>query len=349
MGVGRQVLLDLTYGGNSIWADVEEEALSFTYTEEASGSADVLTVELVDPDGKWRSEWFPKRGVEIEAAITSIGFGPEDIELDCGTFEIAKPRVSGPPDKISFEATATRVTGKLKRERRSFPWQNISLENLCSLLSGRAGLSLDYRGEEITIDREEQTRQTDLQFLAKLCAKHDHGLKIWRDELRVYSFEQFEAEPARVVIDRADGNLIKYAYAADAHDIYRAVEVSYRDPVRGQTMTSVYKPKYPPPSGSIKRINAKVKSAAQARRIAQKAIRQANSKELTGDLTVVGDLRLRAANNTQLKGFGIADVYPVFNTKVVHSVGSSGFTTSLDFRRIVILDRPRVNADLDVL
>lgn len=349
MAVARQVAVDLTYGGNSIWADVEAEALKVVFVEEASGKVDRLSVELADPTGKWSGEWFPPRGAVIEAAITSIGFPPEDIELDCGTFEITEVKGSGPPDKVGFEAQSVKVTKKLKKEKRTYAWQNISLKNLCVILSGSSGLELDYQGEEIRIEREDQNDITDLQFLTRLCAKYDHGLKIFRDTLRVYSFEGFEGQPPALTIDRAGGRVLKWNFKADAHDIFRGCEVQYHDPVRDQTVVSTYTPKYPPVSGSVHRIKAKVKTAAEARALAYKAIRQANGKELTGSITVAGDLRLRAANNTQLQGFGIADTYPVVNTKVVHSVVGGGFTSALDFRRVVILDQPRVNNDLDVL
>ncbi|HHU7907749.1 TPA: late control D family protein, partial [Escherichia coli] len=64
------------------------------------------------------------------------------------------------------------------------------------------------------------------------------------------------------------------------------------------------------------------------------ALRLKNRYQNTGSLVLVGDTRLVAGVTINLEGFGsFSGKYLI--SKAVHSIGTSGYTTSIDVRRVI--------------
>ena len=80
-------------------------------------------------------------------------------------------------------------------------------------------------------------------------------------------------------------------------------------------------------------MNKRVKSGAEARRLAQKTLRKLNKKETTGDISVVGNIELLGGACIDLEGFGSFDG-KYFIEKATHSIGK-GYTTSLEIRKVL--------------
>ena len=86
-------------------------------------------------------------------------------------------------------------------------------------------------------------------------------------------------------------------------------------------------------SGQVFVIKKRCSSQAEAERIAKAKLRQLNLRQTTGNLTVVGDPLLVAGGVISLKGFGSFDG-KFFIEQADHSIGSSGYTTSVQVRRV---------------
>ena len=65
-----------------------------------------------------------------------------------------------------------------------------------------------------------------------------------------------------------------------------------------------------------------------AKKIAREKIRKANKKEITGSITLMGDLRFVGGSNVKISGFVAFDGEYVIE-KATHSISSS-YTTKLD-------------------
>jgi len=80
-------------------------------------------------------------------------------------------------------------------------------------------------------------------------------------------------------------------------------------------------------------LKKRVKSQAEAKRLAEAKLRELNAKVMTGTLTLVGNVTLCAGCVVECKGFGSFDGNFVIE-EARHSVGSSGYTTDLRVRRV---------------
>ncbi len=80
-------------------------------------------------------------------------------------------------------------------------------------------------------------------------------------------------------------------------------------------------------------LKKRVKSQAEAKRLAEAKLRELNAKVMTGSMTVVGNVSLVAGVVIECKGFGSFDGNFVIE-EARHSVGAQGYTTGLRLRRV---------------
>ena len=88
-----------------------------------------------------------------------------------------------------------------------------------------------------------------------------------------------------------------------------------------------------PESAQEYELKKRVKSQAEAKRLAEAKLRELNGKVMTGSLSMVGSCALCAGVVVECKGFGSFDGNFVV-TEARHSVGSQGYTTDLRLRRV---------------
>lgn len=80
-------------------------------------------------------------------------------------------------------------------------------------------------------------------------------------------------------------------------------------------------------------LKKRVKSQAEAERLAKAKLRELNAKIMTGQVTLVGDPSIAAGVVIAVKGFGSFDGNFIVE-EARHSVSSSGYTTELRLRRV---------------
>ena len=88
-----------------------------------------------------------------------------------------------------------------------------------------------------------------------------------------------------------------------------------------------------PESAQEFELKKRVKSQAEAKRLAEAKLRELNAKVMTGSLTLVGNTSLCAGTVIECKGFGSFDGRFVIE-EAKHTVGSSGYTTDIRVRRV---------------
>ena len=80
-------------------------------------------------------------------------------------------------------------------------------------------------------------------------------------------------------------------------------------------------------------LKKRVKSQAEAERLAKAKLRELNAKIMTGQVTIVGDPSIAAGVVIAVKGFGSFDGNFIVE-EARHNVSSSGYTTELRLRRV---------------
>lgn len=329
----RYAEVSIIYEGKDISRDIAPYLVSFTYTDNASDKADDISLTLEDRARLWCGDWFPSKGDKIRASIIVHNWEDESKteSLPCGLFEVDQIECSGPPNQVSIKAVSTLVTKPMRQEKHTKAWENVTLSAIAGDFANKSGLGLFWdSSEDPQFERRDQVEVSDLEFLSGLCRDYGIAVKVTDTQLVCYDEETYEEKSAVAEISADDKKLIRWSFSSKTAGTYKSAKISYHDPVKDETYEAEEDDEDNEGSGRVLVINQKADNEADARKIAKKKLRSANKKEITGNITLMGDLRFVGASNIIISGFGAFDgKYAI--EKASHSVGDS-YTTKLDLR-----------------
>jgi len=339
----RRVIISVTIGGHDATSYLSPSLLSFSYTDNASGKADSLQIELQDREGKWAGAWAPKKGTEIKASFRCMDWFGEGQHggLNCGSFKVDEKDLSGPPDKISLKAVSASLSGGLRETFRDKSWEGHTLKGVADEIAGVHGLSLVYEAPELTFARQDQREESDLAFISRLAGQRGINVKVHDDKLVLYGAKEADARPAGLVISKTGGQFSPKSYRLKEKSegtAFTGCVVSYRDPDTQQVHSWSFDAKgnrvesAASDAQKVWAVNKRVESEAEARKMAQDALRAKNQGEHTGSLEIMGHPGLVAGMTLSLVGFPEDYDGSYFVEKAEHKIGS-GYTTSVEIRR----------------
>lgn len=338
----RRCLVIVTYNGKDISADLQQYLKSVSYTDNMSGEADDLQLTLEDRQGLWQASWMPEKGATLDVSVKVIDAGTEQV-VRFGLFEIDEITSSGMPSEVCIKAVSVPDNNNLRGVERTRSWEKAELKSIANDIAGGAGLELLYDAKDYnpTIDRAEQSEQSDLSFLYKLCADHGLALKICNNQLVIFDEADYEAadavaqllKPGNIAADGAKTikHLKRYSLSSKVRDVYKACHVKYQEGKDKQKIEATFTAP-DKTDGKTLEVNEQVSSIADAERLAKKRLREKNSAEISGSFDIIGCPELAAAAVIQLSGFGVFDGKYIL-TQVRHEIGSGGYTTGVDMRR----------------
>lgn len=338
----RQATVIVEYDGKDISADLAPFLKSVSYRDNLSGYADDVEIKLEDRKGLWTGEWFPERGATLDISVTLASWkrigDTETVRL--GAFEIDEISGSAPPSEVSIKAVSVPDGNTLRGTEKTRSWEKAELKTIAKDIADGAGLELVFDTEENpTPDRIEQTEESDLAFLLKLCGDHGLALKIHDKQLVI--FDEIDYEKADTIAtlvkpgtetDAADviDKIISYSFKAGTRDIYKTCHVQYSDTESGETIEATFTDESKK-NGKTLEVKEQVKTVAEAEKLAKKRLREKNCDEFTMTFDVLGNLDLFAGATVDVVGYGKFDGKYIVTT-ANHDIGS-GYTTSLEMRR----------------
>lgn len=331
----RRAKLLLKYNNKDISADLAPFLLDFSYTDYASGKADDLQISLEDRGGLWRSSWMPDKGATIKASILTQNWEREGQikKLPLGTFEIDEIECSGPPDTVKIKAVSVPVSASLRGEDKTRAWEKIKLSTIAKDIANGAGLKLLYDAEYNPVyDRIEQTEESDLAFLLRLCEDAGLALKVTDKQIVIFDESKYEKQPPITTIIRGKSPVISYSGISETREIYSSARVEYQGSDNKKGIKYTYTPSNRPKTGKTLVINERVTSIAEAEQLAKMRLRQKNKEEVKFNLTMMGDIRLVAGVTVKIKGWGNFDG-KYFVETAEHS--GPGYTVKLELRRVL--------------
>lgn len=335
--------------------DISEELLPFlksiSYTDPISGEADSVDITLMDKDGRWRADWFPDKGATLDIEIyTRDG---EDVKaMRLGVFEIDEIESKGPPSEVIIKAVSVPENSQLRGVEKSKSWEKVKLSEIAQEIANNAGIKLYYdTAENPTLERVEQSDESDLAFLVKVCKDHALAVKISDNNLIIFDEIKFEQQDSTAFIygihypspftlngppfPAADDprmpivEVSSYSFKSKTRDIYAACHVKYQHGKKGQLIEYTYR--VPDKPGKVLEINEQVENIAEAEKLAKKRLREKNSEEDTMNFDVKGDFSLYSGQTIDVLNYGKADGKYIAKS-VTHKWGS-GYTCSIEFRR----------------
>ncbi len=337
--IARRAEIELSFAGVKTAKQLRPYLISVQYTDEEDGDLDDLQIRIQDRDSAWLQSWLndmtvqaAKGSFKIRAAINRQNWAGKGIDdrLDCGEFELDTVEASGPPAIVTLKATGLPFAGSVRQTKKTRSWESYTLSGIANEIAGESGLGCMYlSSSDPGYDRLEQYRQSDMQFLGRLCKNAGLSVKATDRMLVVFDRGQFEQrEPVRTI--RKGGGYIKYSLPLRKGDAqYSSCRVSYTDPLTGKCIEGIARSGE---GGQRLELKVKVQSSGEARRIAENQLKLHNTFSLAPRFTLPGDPILLAGNTVELDKWGAFDGRYIIN-KAVHKVDNGGYTTQVQLRR----------------
>ncbi|WP_187445340.1 phage late control D family protein [Bacillus infantis] len=335
--LARRSELKILYKGIDISKEVQDDLKAFTYTDNASGAADDISITLKDNHKKWMNSWFPNKGDIIQADILTHNWRKdgEKKKLPCGLFMVDDPGYSGRPRTLTIKAISVPVNGNFMTTKRSKVWKKISMKQIASEIAKRYNLKLFFESPDNPVfDKKEQTETADAAFLDELCKTEGLAFKASDQKLVIFDEATYEKRKSVAEFHEEDSTLTSYNFNTTfTQTAYAGCKVSYYDAKARKKIDYLFSLKeIDIEKDKVYKLNARVKTEAEARRLAQKTLRKLNKREFQGQLEMMGDTRIYAGCCIDLKGFGVFSG-KWYVEKATHSL--SGYTTSLEIRRVL--------------
>ncbi len=339
----RRASVSVTFAGADITKDIKPYFMSLTYKDGEEDLADDLQLNLVDRDGIWLEDWL-NDAVDAAAAgklTISAVIAPENWgggSLPTGDFELDSVSASGPGSTVSIKGTSLPFSASIRQTKKSRAWESYNLSGIASEIAGNGGLGCMFEsGNDPFYARQEQWKESDIDFLSRLC--HDAGLSLKATDGMLVIFDQadYESRGAVLTLKRAGGKYIKYKLSAGSSGTqYGSCRVSYTDPGTGQTVEGTTKADgSDTDSSQCLEVSARVSSEGEAKELAAKLLRLHNKFERTASFTLPGDPGLVAGVTVMLESFGGWSGKYIIK-EASHTVDASGgYTTTINLRRIL--------------
>lgn len=324
MSKARRKYLSVIYNGVEIWKDLSEYIQNFSYVDSLDES-DTISITLSDRDLKWSRTWLPEKGDVISPSIILENWNEEGekMTVPCGTFLVDDFSFSAPPFVCTINGVSAPVNTCFKETENTKTWEAATVRLIAGEIAGKYGLELVYESnEEIQVVKTEQDKQADSDFLKSICEKYGMGLKVYSNKLVIWDLKQyFERIPVFTIQPEM---VSKWSYNSTMQGVYTGIKVSYLNPSNSKTIDVMV--------GTEERLyktNQKADNEADAKRIGESALRNANRKERKMSITVPPKMSLYATANVQLSGFGDLDGR-YFIEKVSHSLSGKSYNMQVN-------------------
>lgn len=318
----RKYVLELVYNGVNVTREITPYLSSANYTD-AIDESDTISITLMDRDGKWVSDWVPRKEDRLSPSIGLYDWkSPGSAEMvSCGEFMVDDYSFSGPPDTITMNGISTPLNLDFKETKRSKTWKEVTLSQIGAEVAGKYGLELLFDGSDIPILKTEQSQQTDAEFLKQTAEKYGFGLKLYSGKIVLFEYAKYEAADAKTTIKKEE--IRKWSYKSTMLGTYTGAKISYTNP-KSKEVVEIMVGK----EGRLYNTTEKADSPADAERIALNALRNANRKETTVSFTIHPRMDIHASDIIKIEGFGNLDGrYQV--GKVVHQISRKDYSMQI--------------------
>ncbi|MFD0709956.1 phage late control D family protein [Photorhabdus akhurstii] len=347
----KQPAFDLMIGGQQI-TTLNDRLISLSLTDNRGFEADTLELVIDDSDGKIA---LPPRGVEISVAI---GWQGEPL-IHKGFFTVDEISHSGPPDQLTVTARSAdfRQEFNVKRE---YSWHDITIAKVVSAIAGRYNLKPGVSRQlmNIEIDHADQTNESDISFLSRMAEMLGAIATIKNGMLLFIIPGQGVSRSGKplpiITIKRESGD--KHNFSLADRDAYTGVKAYWLDLSFGKKPATTMKRKSQPDQSTKTKATASNKSSKKEGDYLEGAegnvyvMRQTFKTERIARRAAAAKwaaLQRGAAEFSITLARGRPDLYPDLYaqvmgfktvidssgwviTRVVHNIGDSGYTTSLE-------------------
>lgn len=279
----------IIYSGKDITKDLNEILVNLKVVDRLEGKAGDLEIELEDHENKFMGDWYPEIDDKIEVWIGT---------LNCGAFWVDEVENNGSRSNgrtCIIRAMSVKMKAIIQSPRRK-SYRNRTLLSLATELADALGL--EVKGNITGVVRD-NCRTNDLEFLSTQATKLGYILKVdsgamvfsrYEDLKQLKSFVQYKKDVESWSInDKAIGRYSKCT--CRYYDAKKKISYSGTATEGELGHGEAY-------------IWEEVDSNADAKERAKDWLFNKNKQEVEIELQLVGDTRLLAGINIELKDFG---------------------------------------------
>lgn len=331
----RQSYVSVKYNGKDITKKITDYTEGFEYVDNASGTADTVSLKLNNRSGVWWGGWIPIQGDYVEATIKTTNWNKEgdNRSLNCGYFLIDDLGYSGPPQIATIGGIATPINTDFNVTKKSKTWKKTSVKGILSSIAATAKIGLYFSGQDYSIDEMEQSDQTDVEFAFSLCASYNLAMKLYNRKMVVFDQTDYEKKAASLSLDRSKCS--SWSATKSMTRLYDCVQICYTDSKKNKTL----KYKFMMRNGSrILKLNETAESLQDAEIKAKAKLLEHNRKCQSINVKTRGDVKYIACKNIKMSGFGKLDGKYYIDTVTHTKDASGGYTVSLDMHLCVIVN-----------
>lgn len=328
--------LILEYNGVDATDIIADDCDSFTWKDNASGSADTVTLNLANIDQKWMNGFYPEETDVFKAWIQLQEWAADYKEgkLYCGMFMVDSLKYTGFPETLQLSGISTPIDSNFNVKQKSRTWNKTTVKTVMGDIASAAGIELVYDAEDSSIDSVNQNGKTDIAFAYSLGKDYGLSVKLYNNKLVVYDQAIYEQkEPLYEISPGQLGGSGSYSVINQVTAVYDSVKIQYTDGKKGKAVAYEYT--IPGKEGNRQMfINTKAESLGDAEKKAKAALRENLRKRRTLTIKMMGSAKYMATDCFKLVGFGkLNGVY--FIDSVTHQKSGGKYTVSITAHQVV--------------
>lgn len=187
----RRIELYILMNKKDVTVEVFPYVRELTATDVATGEADGLDIMLYGD--QWINEWTVDKGTLLCAGMQFFDWEKDGDRrvIDFGENLVDSITVSGSPLETTIRSISVPINGT-KHTRK---WENISISQIARSICALCGCGLQFLSSDIVVKSEQQSHQTDINFLYSLCSRYGFGMKVYRHDIVIYNREDWDAKP----------------------------------------------------------------------------------------------------------------------------------------------------------
>lgn len=361
----RRAYWKIKVKGVDITSLVKKDLISLEIKDNEEDEADDFQLKLADRDGVWLQKWLNEtvqKGAKTKGLQFNVWIGIKDSngqvkKQKSGNFLLDSMKHSGPPSVTTIKCLSLDFAGGIRTEARDKSWENYSIKGIAKDIAKKGKLKVLFLAKKNPKkERWEQSEETDIAFLVRICRSHGLAVKITDRKLVIFQRGQYDSQDAIASFVYGKGKYTKWDCGTTSGDVtYDICTVEYTNPKTGKVIKGVYKsPEWQAEEDRVAEANAdkeegaeletaehtelkirgqKVTSIAKANELAEVSLNLKNTFERTVTLTLPGNPAMLSGLPVTLKKFGYwSGKYMI--SEVMHSIGSSGYTTKIKLRFI---------------
>lgn len=330
----RQSSVVVKYNGKDITKTITDYIEGFQYVDNASGTADTVTLKLNNRSGKWSGSWIPIQGDYVETIIKLTNWKKEgdNRKFNCGYFLIDDLSFAGPPSTASIGGITTPINTDFNVTKKSKTWKKTSVKKILEKIAKNAGVGLFFSGQDYQIDELEQSNQEDVTFAFNLCSSYNLAMKLYNKKIVVFDQVEYEKKKATLSIDREQTE--SWSATKSMTRAYDGVSISYTDSKKNKTLTYKFMLKK---GKRIMKLNETAESLQDAEVKAKAKLLEHNRQCQTISVKVKGDTKYISSKCVNMTGFGKLDGKYYIDTVTHEKNAGSGYYCSIQAHLCIVV------------